>query len=273
MEVEPVLLTKPWDSAVGLATFYLKVPVYVWTELLTHKRLVRNASSSRAQSTSRHLLNGQYVPDVFYGDKAGMRVGDILPAEMQTRAKEIYKEAWEQASLYVEALSSIGVSREQANRLLPTTKYIEGLVTATESAWSNFLYLRNSHSSDVAMHLVAGKIQEDLVSGEWVSRDYHFPFAKYYGEDSNIMAGRIARISYSPSRSFSDQENFELGKRLRKDGHLSPFEHLAIYKINPLTSALCSMDGDREFQVEPNMGTERYFGWENLRVVIEENHG
>lgn len=263
--VNPILLSRPYNG-IGLATLYIKVPVYVWTEFLTHKRFARNASSARAQNAKRHVNEGSYIPETFYSDMPGMRVGEPLPEYVQQAAQAVYEEAWSKATGYVETLTSMGVSREQANRLLPTTKMISGIVTGTESAWNAFLYLRNNPNADVAMQKLASKVDTVLRMGTWLPNTIHLPLAENQNESSYVTAGRIARISYKSAKQFSDEENEELGRRLIDDGHMSPFEHIAIYKLNPRRSAICSQPSD----ICTRLVNVNVYGWENARAFVEQ---
>ena len=252
----------------GLATFYIKVPYYVWVEILTHKRLSRNASSARAQSPDRHVGEGYYLPPTFFENKKGMTVGKPVEDIIQREAQQVYRDVWEYCTKAVQYLEDLGISKEQSNRVVPAFKMVSALVTATEDGWSNFLELRDSSNADVAMQSFARKVRKELENERnWVNTLVHAP---YYVTGDNIysLIGKIARVTYNSYQEFSIDENEKLGKRLLKNRHMSPLEHIAVFSIDPYPSAICSKPEDCYFEE----GIFDLMGWQSLRAEYEE-HG
>jgi hypothetical protein len=287
-----VLLTKPttqpagggWRDSKGLATFVVEVPVYVWTELLTHKRLVRNASSSRAQSSKRHQGMGWYTPPTFHQQGTFMQGGDPFPEDVQKELAAFWEDLHHSVQGRVNAVNfrleqqGYKWAKEEVNRLLPTTKMVRGVVTATTSAWAAFLKLRANPSADRAMQNLAQDILVTLEGAPLVISDYHIPFdekggpvadvADYY-ERCMVAVPRLARVSTGapgPGRR-SDGELFNdlLGQQ-----HLSPFEHCARYTTFPMTSALAVKPEDFGYSESPQGWGVR--GWENYRAEIEREY-
>lgn len=258
------------DASNGLITFQVEVPLFVWTELLTHKRFARNASSARAQSTERYVGMGYYIPDTFYMKGDGMQSSDE-PIPYQDAAIDIWISAWNAAVNYARQLTQAGIAKEQANRLIPPIKIIRGVVTGTEDAWKCFLQLRNHVTADKAMQEFARIVQSAIDNTIWSYSPFHVPFAdkNEYGEvdvDQEVVkvaAARIARVSYD--RPKQGKNDIELADMLLKDKHLSPFEHIAF--AWPVTGIIASA---------LNSKPEDQYGetvWLNYRSMIEITQG
>jgi thymidylate synthase ThyX len=261
IEVTPILATRPALGVErGLITFRVRVPSYIWTEILTHKRLARNASSARAQTSQRHIEMGYYQPQIFYQQGKGMEAGDPVDPQTQAAVEALWKGAWSAASFYVARLAELGIAKEQANRLLPPIKMVDGIITGTEDAWAAFLSLRLDSAADTAMQRFARSVAAVLPRLRWDYGLTHYPMVGG-GEPVIVGAARIARVSYT-GKSRGDDE--ALAERLLKDRHLSPFEHLARFVLNPRPSALASKDGD--YVTNPR---GQRWGWENYRAHIE----
>ena len=152
-----VLATQPperYDGTVGpgLATFVVEVPAYVWMELLTHKRLARNASSARAQSHQRHAAMGYYVPAQWYRQGTWMSPGLPLDPATNDYITQLVEEHYAEVERRIAAIviaSNGGIAKEQINRLMPISRMMRGVVTATEPAWRAMLALRMVGEMDI----------------------------------------------------------------------------------------------------------------------------
>jgi len=258
-----VKATRGFENAPnGLISMVLDVPAYIWMELLTHKRFARNASSSRYQSANKHVAMGHYNPQVFWTNKDKEGVSHLLNLDDSSIAMQIWETAWAHAVKAVEQLTALGVSREQANRVLPTFKMMRGMLTGTEDAWRKMLMLRDSLQADTAMQRVAHMMREQIKGIKWDVNFNHYPLAED-GEDYFVAVGRIARLSLG-SEGNDKEKAVALTKRLKKDNHMSPFEHCASYNTKPLLSAICNKAEDIYFF------RERTYGWSNVRARIEE---
>lgn len=259
-----VLATRPperYDGTVGpgLATFVVEVPAYIWMELLTHKRLARNASSARAQSHQRHAAMGYYVPAQWYRQGTWMSPGDPLPYHENSDVTALVNAYYENCERWIEAIidaSDGGIAREQINRLMPISRMMRGVVTGTEPAWRAMLALRNHPTADVAMQELAQQIDDALDAAQWVSAWKHTPFA----DDGDVMtaAARIARVS-AGAPGPGQRSDAQLAQDLIDQRHWSPFEHCASWVHRPRRSALCSVDGDLHHGM----------GWQNHRSTLE----
>ena len=250
----------------GLITVQIETPLYVWMELLTHKRPSRNASSNRAMPTSVNLNLGYFMPKNFHHKAKGMQSGEIVSDEIQKLAEMAWIEVWEFCKTKMLYLDFLGIAKEESSRLLPTFKIMNGLVTATKNAWECLLDLRTAENADKAMQELAGKIKSSIEKADWNYSDKHLPFIldeeKSLSDISFLAAGRIARLSYGDIKN--KDGDIELGKRLFKDKHFSCFEHSAHWVGEPYLSNLCSKPEDKYMN---NYGD--YYGWENVRSQLE----
>ncbi len=251
----------------ALITCKIEVPYYVWAELLTHKRFARNASSNRAMSVDKNLSSlGFYLPSTFFAQGTGMASGDSVDPEIQKEALKIWNDVWKYCSKKSQKLAKLGVTKEQSSRILPTFKMMRGLVTGTQDAWNKFFALRISPLADTAMQEFAQKVKTAIDEKKYQYSVLHLPYLtkeELANDEFNaeeilyVGAGRIARLSYG---NISTKNNdMTLGQRLKKDNHLSPFEHSAGWVHNPWNSALCSKAEDM---------VENY-GWESARATFE----
>lgn len=267
IKAELILATLPVDG-ISLYTFQVEVPYYIWTELLTHKRFARNASSNRAMSVKRNIEElGYYLPP-FYKSGKGMKAGEPVDlfSELDSHCLSIWEGVWDYCTKAALALEANGIAKEQSSRVLPTFKMMRGLLTGTLPAWLEFLSLRDNADADTAMQELAKQIRKLIHNATPVRSYYHVPFSdgvEHTQRGIYICGGRIARLSYG--KTDSKDNDHELGIRLVEKGHMSPFEHIAVWEYNSLTSCLCSKPSDK---VEINDHT--YYGWENARSILEK---
>ena len=246
----------------GLFTFEVDIPLYIWTELLTHRRLSRNASSARAMGTKRYADMGYYLPDKWYSQGVGMAAGDEVTDERTIRmCKDTYHGMCFDAEYNASLLSRSGIAKEQANRVIPPLKMIRGIVTGTESAWQAFLRLRKHPSADQAMQKLAHHISGLMEQSVPVSSHKHTP---YDDNDATVeqAIARIARVSYARSSGKDDEALYET---LLTGGHASPFEHWATWTHNPKLNNFCCMPDDVYCENKDEFPRCDFEGWEQLR--------
>jgi hypothetical protein len=264
----------------GLITFRIEVPIFVWVELLTHRRFSRNASSARAMGTTRYLDMGNYVPDTFYSGGKGMQSSDT-PIKYQWLARFLWNNAFKSASFYTRMLEKLGVAKEQRNRLIPPTKYLAAIVTGTEGGWKHFLSLRNNPKADKAMQFLAEVADSNIKSlnlgngsNRWIYSDWHIPYDPMEGDfqhRAKVASARIARVSYN--RPPNGKDDLTLANQLLKDKHLSPMEHIAVFVKSPGLSALCCKPEDT-IQAGVGIPASKYgwldsWGWRTYRSMVE----
>lgn len=219
-----------------LTTFELKYPrAFVHEQLLTHRDFSRNSASERAIPAAKYrqmILDDDFIPS-FGKNMKGMSAKTLVDDPEKARA-------WWLASRAL-ALSAheegerLGLHKEVVNRVLRPFACIRTLVTATE--WENFFRLRKTDAQPEMMDL-AGKMELARLASEPETiepKHWHSPYLTE--DDANIapaeaiyiVAGRCARISYlGHDGSKSTEADYRLGIELSRNGHMSPFEHLAI---------------------------------------------
>lgn len=230
-----------------ITTYRLRYARMIHAELLTHRVMSRNASSSRAIPVDKMLAwstDDTYVP-IFRKNKPGMQPGDFLSPEDQAHAEEIWKKAAEFCMCQAHELSALGVHKQWANRMLEWFGYINVQVTSTE--WNNFFALRTELNEDgmpvpqdEIYHLaVEMKRQRDLSTpqvlqpGEW-----HLPWVtqeekdQFSHEDQIALSiARSASVSYKTvdGKIMTPDRALELNRKLLASHpiHASPAEHQA----------------------------------------------
>lgn len=230
----------------GIISLQIECPLYVWTELLTHRNFARNASSARAMGTKRYTDMGFYLPSIFYTQGIGMQASES-PIARQFLARVIWKSAVTFSSTCAWLLERLHVAKEQRNRLVPPCKMIRGIVTGTEDAWEAFLMLRYHRAADKAMYQLAEQINTAIKNVTWSTSLYHNPYPM---SDLSSSVAKVARVSYNRSKGKDDTA---LVQSLNEQGHLSPFEHVARWTLFPYKSVLARLP----------------YGWQTVRGELE----
>lgn len=240
-----------------LTTFVLRYPRWLHPEVMTHRALSRNSSSSRAipiRKLSQSIMEDVSYPIVFRSNKSGMQGGDELPPWKQTACRAIWKIGALVAVTLVKTLAMLGAAKETANRLQESYGHISVVVTATE--WANFFALRYHSMAQPEICQLAKIMWEAyqsstprlLMMGEW-----HLPFVSkqeietYFASLGHGVVGsnnpehwqplinrsvaRCARVSYLNHMNGrpTQEEDDKLCDRLlgSQPIHASPAEHQA----------------------------------------------
>lgn len=225
-----------------LTTFALSYPRWIHSELMTHRRFSRNASSSRAipVKTALQRLKDDPAMPVHWGvNIPGMQSNEELPDVYKEAARLEWLSARDSIIKHVESLVKLGLHKQISNRLLEPWTHIE--VVVTSSYWANWYALRNHKDAQPEIQELARKMLEvhkasapkALSSGQW-----HLPFVRQDERDTlppdvacKISAARAARVSYltHDKRTPSIEEDLKLYDRLMGGEvvHASPLEHVA----------------------------------------------
>lgn len=254
----------------GLVTLEVTVPLYIWTEILTHRRFSRNASSARAMSTKRYAEMGYYLPPVWYTQGNGMQSGKPITKEAyRTVCEEEYAAIMQATTHAAQKLAylapDMSVSKEQANRLIPPIKMVRGIITGTEAAWMAFRRLRKNNAADVAMERFAEMVDYTIMHCVWERKEIHTP---YDSESEEERIARIARVSYDRT---SGKNDHALYQTLLDDQHLSPFEHRAEWVLHPPLSNFSCRPDDVLFLTQTGQvwHRESYYGWKQQRSDVD----
>ena len=244
------IVTDSIANNVRLTTMELNYPRFIHSEFMTHRMFSRNASSSRAIPIEKMLEQVQQSPamPIHWGkNQPGMQAREECINKVNWGYSDYWgevKECWQVASQdmihYAERLSEAGYHKQVVNRLLEPFQYIKVIVTATE--WDNFFKLRLHEDAQPEMCALAKAMKDAMDNSSPVAMlpgQWHLPY--YYGSCTNekgdpeldvaikCSVARCARVSYlNHDNSSPDVEkDIALADRLLKDGHMSPFEHVA----------------------------------------------
>ena len=238
MEIKAEVIADSIANGIRLTTLCLSYPRFIHSEFMTHRMFSRNASSSRAIPIEKMLDQVEKDPalPIHWGrNQPGMQAREEI--DYIDTAKYRWTLAAEQAIIYAAKLNSMKLHKQVVNRLLEPFQYIKIIVTATE--WDNFFRLRLHRDAQPEIAFLASKMQKamdestpvELEHGEW-----HLPYVQ--SEDclktttdnfAKLSVARCARVSYlnHDASEPNVEKDIALYDRLLKDGHMSPFEHVA----------------------------------------------
>lgn len=274
-EIKAKVIADSISHSARLVTMELTYPRYILAELNTHRMLSKNTASSRAIPVLKVLERAKfYTPETWWKNKPGMSSDEVLPPGPSSVASDVWKRARGHAEEAALELSELGVHKQLVNRLLEPFLFVTTLVSATE--WANLFHLRTleagaqpdfaelvskmkvalkeSTPKEVNFYGWHAPLTDDLSPDEFdrlVRLDFSLTTRPSVPAGCLISAARCARVSLLNHEGTRDLEkDVELALRLLKDGHLSPFEHVA--KLQR---------GERRFQ-------GNFFGWTQLRKMI-----
>lgn len=257
-----ILLDSINPLGVRLTTMKVTMPRFILAEFNTHRVFSRNAASSRAISVKRRIqmvTDHPFIPDVFGKNQRGMQADEALQDKDAMYAEGTWILAAQAATRFASTLETLGVHKQLANRILEPFCWVDVIVSSTK--WDNFFHLRDSNMAQPEMQIVAKAMRKALDDSTPQAKDrgeWHIPCGENLQGDLlrqlKAAAGRIARVSYNAGSDDPD-EDAALGERLVKDGHWSPFEHIAV--VTQSSSA----------SYNRNFG----YGWDQFRAFLEGN--
>lgn len=250
------------ETGKRITTFELEYPRYIHCELLTHRMLSKNCSSSRAIPIEKmlgYIENNMAVPVYLGRNKSGMQAVEEI--EDKEPALRFWKNSFTGVKSTVNLLTKLGLHKQISNRLTEPYQMMKVVVTATE--WDNFFNLRIDKDAQPELVMLADKMfiamqgstPKTLKAGQWhlpyvdsvesdekpvvSSRDndqYYFltdndgnNLGEVFLEDAiKISVASCAAVSYRT-------ENMTLAKADKifdmlinaENLHSSPFEHVA----------------------------------------------
>jgi hypothetical protein len=224
-----------------ITTFILKYPRYIHAEVMTHRCLSKNCSSSRAIPMSKiikQVISDPVIPLHFGANQKGMAANQELKGWRYWVAKKLWLLSRWPAVGFALAMNKLGLHKQIGNRVLESWCYIHVVLTGTE--WSNFYSLRcdKDHAHPDIYNLAEKMLAAQNESWPTESK-YHLPFITreekelYYCDllaQIKISVARCCRVSYlnHDKTSSVKERDFELYDDLLKNGHMSPFEHQAV---------------------------------------------
>ena len=264
---------------IRLTTLQLLYPRYIHAELLTHRMLSRNASSSRAIPIERQMdsiIANPVYPHYCGKNQKGMQAGDLLDPQEQHRVFQVVDEHRTASLQCARKLLEIGLHKQSTNRYLEAHSHISVLVSATE--WNNFFALRCHKDAQPEIRALAESIKcalsknepQFLQDGEW-----HLPFVTEeekvelgLKEQLMLSVARCATISYARSQNeIGLHKAVEIYERLTKSTpiHASPFEHQA----KPIAD---SNEATHITLADNELWCGNFRGWMQYRHTLEKNY-
>ncbi len=130
-----------------LLTVLVTFPRYILAELNTHRMLSKNSASSRAipfKKMVESVQNNSFIPIAWQKEHKGMQGSEYLSEEESNECRLNWLGARDKAIRAAIDLTSIGCTKQLANRLLEPFMMHTVLITGTvEGGWDNFFDLRN----------------------------------------------------------------------------------------------------------------------------------
>lgn len=282
-------------SGVRLTTIELTIPRIVLSEFNTHRMLSRNSASSRAIPTSKVIdavEREPFIPETFYRNKKGMQSHEPLGDGFAQAARNTWVLSMQHAIESARLLDRLGVHKQLANRILEPYMWHTIIVTATE--WENFINLRAHPAAQEQIRIPAEMIRDLLQQSEPKSSHdmmgFHLPLLPDFDdlvEDWHmdklasdfglwqalqlISVGRCARVSYLTHDGRRDPNNdITLALRLKEDGHMSPFEHVArVMSVGDAEAIVGRGTGIKPVNVDPAQTFSGNFrGWISVRKTL-----
>lgn len=220
-----------------LVTVVTRLPRIIHSELLTHRQLSRNASSSRAipvQKMLEKIKEDPFIPQTWGSNKRGMQAG--APIAEPKDCESHWLDALDAAVVQAGWLDHLDVHKQWVNRLTECFSYIEVIITATE--WDNFFKLRCHPDAQPEIQELAKKIRQAMDSSDPKPLEYgewHLPFVTPeerdgLGHEKSLIlsVARCARVSYLNHEGGQDiNKDYSLFQKLLGSNpkHSSPCEH------------------------------------------------
>ena len=238
------------DAGVRLTTFEIEYPRFIHSEVMTHRNLSKNSSSSRAipiQKMLDQIEDNMAIPIYWGKNKSGMQAVEEVDDLSKKNAEIMWKGCFWKAKDTASWLSDDGLHKQVPNRLTEPFQMMKVVITGTD--FDNFFNLRIHKDAQPEICMLAYKMYEamqeskpiELKTGEW-----HLPFVNvvwngrgkmcYADEDFNSISLEQA-IKFSAASCASVSYRTE-GMTLEKADkifdmlidveviHASPFEHL-----------------------------------------------
>lgn len=240
------------ENNVRVTTFELEYPRMITAELLTHRVLSRNSSSSRAIPVDKMLEEidrNPAAPSHWGKNQAGMQANEELDGPELQAAKDIWNEAKREAISNARAMHQVKAHKQIVNRLTEPFQNIKVVATATD--WENFFWLRDHADAQPEIMLLAKamrhardeSIPERLYPGEW-----HVPYVstirdergtrRYYDDLGKsitvatalmISASCCAQVSYRKTDTSPEKAEVIFRRLIESEPcHASPVEHQAL---------------------------------------------
>lgn len=172
------------EQGVRLTTFEIEYPRFIHGELMTHRSLSKNSSSSRAIPIQKMLyqIESNMAIPVYWGkNKSGMQAVEEVSKFDEAKAVLNWERSYNYVKERVEDMVEIGLHKQVPNRLTEPFQMMKVVITGTD--WDNFFNLRIHPDAQPEICMLAYKMYKamqeskpiELKVGEW-----HLPYVDKY---------------------------------------------------------------------------------------------
>ena len=261
------------EQGVRLTTFEVEYPRFIHSEVMTHRNLSKNSSSSRAIPITKMLeqIESNMAIPLYWGKaKYGMQATEEVDIDDVWWYEEKWKFAFDEVSYRIEQLSDNvegkkgfmpPLHKQVPNRLSEPFQMMKVVITGTD--FDNFFNLRIHKDAQPEICMLAYKMYQAMQEskpyllkvGGW-----HLPYVNvgwngkgemcYADEDFNFVeleqaiklsAASCASVSYRTEGMTLEKADKIFDMLIKAEViHSSPFEHLA----TPVTEPICILTHD-----------------------------
>lgn len=219
---------------------------FIANGVVAHNCFSRNTASSRAKPFYKRVeeaTKNTFVPDHWNAEKPGMVGGEEFDPSVKEAINLAINSLANITAEYINGIDELvynntgkHIHKQYLNRYLEPFIGCTQLITSTD--WDNWFRLRMASDAQPEIKDVATEMFYALQSSEpklLKKGEWHLPYTDDLNHEKydmntlqRISVARCARISYKTYEAGGVvAKDLELFDQLYKDGHLSPFEHVA----------------------------------------------
>lgn len=290
------------ENGKRITTFEIEYPRFIHSELMTHRMLSKNSSSSRAIPIAKMLdqIENNMATPLYWGKaKSGMQATEEILEFEKVKSKANWKRSFNYVKERVSDMSKDGLHKQVPNRLLEPFQMMKVVITGTE--WDNFFNLRIHPDAQPEILMLAYKMYkamndfppQKLKSGEW-----HLPYVNigwnvsgdisYFNDDFDLLsledaiklsAASCAAVSYRTESMTLEKADKIFDMLIKAEVlHSSPFEHLAtpiVFKesneISNVFEYLDKVEGVTHVNKQGELCSGNLVGWIQYRHLLPSN--
>lgn len=293
------------EQGVRLTTFEIEYPRFIHGELMTHRVLSKNSSSSRAipiQKMLDQIENNMAVPIYWGKNKSGMQAVEEVSKQSIRSAIDQWGFAYGDVKHVVGRMVELGLHKQVPNRLTEPFQMMKVVITGTD--WDNFFNLRIHPDAQPEICMLAYKMYKAMgqsLPHLLYSEEYHTPYVKslrdstgslfYFDADENYLtlsdaiklsAASCASVSYRTEGMTLEKADKIFDMLIKAEViHASPFEHIAT-PVKPKFNELglvrvnCSEpqsweDGITHVNKQGDLCSGNLRGWIQYRHLLPNN--
>lgn len=293
-----------------ITTLEIEYPRFIHSELMTHRMLSKNSSSSRAIPITKMLdqIESNMAIPIYWGkNKSGMQAVEEVSKFDEAKSVLNWERSYNYVKERVEDMVDIGLHKQVPNRLTEPFQMMKVVITGTD--FDNFFNLRIHPDAQPEICMLAYKMYKamqkskpiELKVGEW-----HLPYVEcWYDKDDNILyaedgsdggslltleeaikisAASCAAVSYRTENMTLEKADKIFDMLINAEVvHSSPFEHLATPIKNPditsgqiiydtaLDNFIDNNDGITHIRKDGKLCSGNLTGWIQYRHTLPNN--